>query len=329
MGGVKRQTTARELKWQNFQAKKAGAAGKKPLPDPTTLKNVLVMLVMHVCRKIVLFETEIKITIYLGALVCGSLVGDFAPLPRTYFSRKTNMFNYYFVKWGWAWTLLSVSTFLGLTSYVYCCGDVERIKKHFYRLLIGTVTWFCFTKSFILIESLTIGCYSPKYNTKAGCIAGGSTWKGFDISGHAFLLIYCSLLIAEEAKSIRGWERIGDLIRNDEFDEESPLKPLTENQLEHLKEHYSKLTPYVRGAFICLTLFAILWDVMLVATIMYFHSMIQKVVGGVLAILVWYFTYKWWFKKTTLSPGLPGQGCFKYSEQLSPSKKACVHTIFQ
>ncbi|CAL1290910.1 unnamed protein product [Larinioides sclopetarius] len=326
MGGVKRKST-RELKWQNFYAK-SSSAGKKPLPEPTTLKTVIVMLVMHVCRKIVLFETEMKITIYLAALVCGSLIGDFAPLPRSYFSRKTNLFNYYFVKWGWAWTLLTVSAFLGLTTYVYCCGNSERIKKHFYRLAIGTGIWFCFTKAFVLIEAYTMGCLSTKYTTKASCLQGGSVWKGFDISGHAFLLIYCSLLIAEEAKAIRGWERIGDLIRNEEFDEESPLKALTERELEHLKDNYSKLTPYIRSAFVTLTLFAVLWDVMLAATILYFHSMVQKFVGGGVAILVWYFTYKWWYKQP-MSPGLPGQGCFKYCEQISSPKKACTHGFFQ
>ncbi|GFQ79527.1 fat storage-inducing transmembrane protein [Trichonephila clavata] len=323
MGGVKRQSSARELKWQNFQAKRSGTVGKKPLPDPTTLKNVFLMIIMHVCRKIVLFETEIKITIYLAALVCGSLVGDFTPVPRSYFSRKNNLFNYYFVKWGWAWTLISVSTFLWFTSYVYCCGNKDRIIKHFYRLLIGTAMWFCMTKFFIIIEAYTVGCMSPKYVTKLSCLSSGSIWKGFDISGHAFLLIYCSLLIAEEGKAIRGWERIGDLIRNEEFDDESPLKNLTEDEMEHLKENYNKLTPYVRLSFIGLTAFILLWDVMLVATIVYFHSMVQKVVGGVVAILVWYFTYKWWYKQPT-SPGLPGQGCFKYCE-LPPPKKMCAH----
>lgn len=33
-------------------------------------------------------------------------------------------------------------------------------------------------------------------------------WNGFDISGHAFILIYSSLVLIEEAKPIIGWESI-------------------------------------------------------------------------------------------------------------------------
>ncbi|KAG8195610.1 hypothetical protein JTE90_017907 [Oedothorax gibbosus] len=334
MAGVKRQSSSkdrqrssREQKWQTSPSKNTGGAGKKPLPEPTSVQSVIVMLVMHVCRRIVLFETELKIAVYLGALFFGSLICDFAPIPRSYFSRKSNFLNQYFVKWGWAWTFLSVSVFLALTSWVYCCGNREKVKKHFWRLVIGSLMWFSWTKSFVLFEAYTSTCMSGKYNTKTSCLLAGSYWRGFDISGHAFLLIYCSLLIAEEAKSIRGWERIGDLIRNEEFDDESPLKPLTEVELTHLRDHYFKFTPYVRSTFIWLTLLSIVWDVMLVATIIYFHSMVQKVVGGSIAILTWYFTYKWWFKQPN-SPGLPGQGCFKYTELQVQAKKISAFQSF-
>lgn len=320
MAGVKRQISRPDR--QNVQPRRTNAAGKKPVADPSTIQHVFVMIIMHVCRKIVLFEPEIKIAVYLSALVCGSLVCDFAPIPRGYFSKKNNMFNYYFVKWGWAWTLLSVGAFLGLTSYIYCCGNADKIKKHFYRLLVGTATWFCWTKSFVLFESYTQGCLSDKYSSKLTCLRGGSIWKGFDISGHAFLLIYCSLFIAEEAKSIRGWERIGDLIRNEEFEDESPLKALSANEMKHLKENYDKLTPYIRTAFLNLTLFSILWDGMLITTIVYFHTMVQKVVGGCIAILMWYATYKWWYQMPQ-SPGLPGHGCFKYADQ--PMQRTSFH----
>lgn len=325
MAGVRRQSSKYDTKWQSNLLRKPISAGRKPVSDPTTVKHVFLMVGMHICRKIVLFEPELKIAVYMAALVCGSLVCDFTPIPRSYFSRKNNMFNYYFVKWGWGWTLISVSAFLGLTSYIYCCGNIDKIKRHFYRLLIATAVWFSFTKAFILIESYTAGCLSEKHSTKVSCLRGGSVWKGFDISGHAFLLIYCSLIITEEAKAMRGWERIGDLIRNEEFEEDSPLKVLSLDEVNHLKENYDKLTPYVRTAFLNLTLFSILWDGMLLATIIYFHSMVQKVVGGCLAILVWYATYKYWYTLPS-SPGLPGQGSFKYSNQ--PMKRTSSQCFY-
>ncbi|XP_054710540.1 acyl-coenzyme A diphosphatase FITM2-like [Uloborus diversus] len=314
MAGVKRQSSDHKSKWQNQQLKRQPITGKKPLPEPSTIQHVFIMICMYICRRIVLFEPEIKIAVYLAALVCGSLVCDFAPIPRTYFSRKSNIFNYYFVKWGWGWTLISVGAYLGLSTYVYCCGNVDKIKKHFYRLLVGTAMWFCWINIFNLIESYTAGCMTEKYLSKSNCLRAGHIWKGFDISGHAFLLIYCSLFITEEAKSYQGWERIGDLIRNEDYEEDSPLKSLSDSERKHLRASYEKLTRYVRIAFISLTLFSILWDVMLVSTIIYFHSMVQKVVGGSIAILMWYVTYKWWYCKAS-SPGLPGEGCFKYFDQ--------------
>lgn len=314
MAGVKRQQSAKNgNKWVHVSPRRPISAGKKPVADPSSIQHVFIMVVMHICRKIVLFEPEIKITVYLAALVFGSLVCDFMPIPRGYFSRKSNMLNYYFAKWSWGWTLFCVGTFLALTSYVYCCGNKDRIKKHFYRLLIGTAIWFSWVKVFTFIENITIGCLDDKYTSKLPCLRSGSVWKGFEISGHTFLLIYCSLIIAEEAKSIRGWERIGDLIRNEEYDDDSPLKALTVDELKHLKESYDKFTPYVRAAFFNLTIFSILWDGMLIATIIYFHTMVQKVVGGIIAILMWYATYKWWYHMPS-SPGLPGQGCFKYAD---------------
>lgn len=312
-GGKRGQTGGTSLKYQSFHAKRVVGGGKKPLPEPTTVQHVFVMLIMHVCRRVVLVDPEVKVPIYLGALVFGSLVSDFLPMPRSYFQQKTNVFNQYFVKWGWGWTLLILGLYVGMTSWTYCCGNVDRVRKHFYRLLVGTVSWFCWTKSFVLIESLTASCYNEKFMTRSSCIKHGSAWRGFDISGHAFLLIYCSLLIAEEAKSIRGWERIGELMLNQEYDEDSPLKPLKQHELDQLEKYYDLFTPYVRCLFIGLTLFVVLWDVMLVATIMYYHSMVQKFMGGVIAVLMWFFTYRWWYHLPS-SPGLPGQGPFKYSD---------------
>ena len=56
---------------------------------------------------------------------------------------------------------------------------------------------------------------------------------------------------------------------------------------------------------------SVLSDVMLTCTIVYYHTMPQKVAGGGLAITSWFITYKLWYKCDS-SPGLPGSGLFKY-----------------
>uniref|UniRef100_A0A2R5LKW7 Putative inositol phospholipid synthesis protein scs3p n=1 Tax=Ornithodoros turicata TaxID=34597 RepID=A0A2R5LKW7_9ACAR len=271
------------------------------------------MVGLYVCRSVVLIEPEVKVPVYLGILLFGSVVCDFLPLPRTYFSRKENIFNAYFVKLGWGWTLVVVGLFVYLSARVYCCGDRNLVKRHMFRLAIGTAVWFISINSFLLLEFYTGRCTSDKYGSRSACIKSGYRWLGFDISGHSFLLIYCNLLIMEEAKSLRGWEKIGEMIRNEKFDEDSPLKEIPEEKLVVLREEYSKLTPYIRYLFVGMTFLSILWDVMLVCTVIYFHTMVQKVSGGIIAVLLWFVTYRLLYT-LPWSPGLPGKGLVKYND---------------
>ena len=78
-----------------------------------------------------------------------------------------------------------------------------------------------------------------------------------------------------------------------------------------------------------MTVVSLISDVMLACTVIYFHTMPQKVAGGAIAIGTWFFMYRWdlnyvfllflntllfyrfWFQKDG-SPGLPGSGLFKY-----------------
>ncbi|XP_013782375.1 FIT family protein CG10671-like [Limulus polyphemus] len=318
MAGGRKQLRAAStgLKWQTFHTIKSHTAGRKPLPGPVTLMQLGITLLMHVCRKIVLLKPERKICIYTGVVFFASLICDFLPFPRSYFSRQDNFMNQYFIKLGWGWTLLVVAVFVYFTSRIYCCNDLVLIRKHMSRLLVGTLVWFCFTTLFEYIEIWTAECQvrgqGKKYKTKDLCKENGHKWMGFDISGDTFLLIYCCLIIMEEGKCIKGWERIGELIiRNDEFEDESPLKTLSEEQMSELKKSYEQYTQYVRLTFVLMTVLLLLWDVMLMATTLYFHNMVQKLVGNVFAVGVWFATYRLWYQ-VKLSPGLPGVGLFNY-----------------
>lgn len=306
--------------------------GKKPLPEPTTVKHVLLMMIVHVCRKTLFYNTNVKVGIYGAGLFVVSLLADVLPFPKTYFSMPDNVFNQYFVKVGWGWTLLVTSPFLLMTSYTYCCGKVDKIVQHVTRLGIATFAWFFWTKLFWYIETMYGYCsVSPKKHlTKEICIAGGNFWYGFDISGHAFILIYSSLVLIEEARAIIGWEGIRDLIRNEEHARRiedvsvlgSPLRVLSLEELHKLKESYEKFTPYIRLCFIVMTFLSVLWDVMLVSTILYFHIMVEKFISGAIAILTWFFTYRYWYTVPGILPNLPGDGLFKYKDVRQP--KECI-----
>lgn len=241
------------------------------------------------------------------------------PFPRTYLSRSDNLFNVYFVKMGWAWTLAMTTPFLCLTSFVICCGDRNRfIRNHLSRIFVATVFWFIWTKLFNVVESTYGRCNYKGYNSKSACLKAGNFWQGFDISGHAFILIYSSLVLIEEARTIIGWETIKTHLRNEEYNRTAslpsqlPLKNLSDLEFKNLKYLYEKYTPLIRLCFVGMTILQLLWDVMLVGTMLYYHRMIEKFISGAIAILCWFFTYRYWFPNPTLLPDEPGKGLFFY-----------------
>jgi len=310
----------------SVELRRGETKGNKPLPDPTPIAQVLLLMVVHLCRKVLFVDPSIKVGIYIIAVFCGSILGDVLPIPGTYFSRKNNFFNVYFVKLSWGWTMAFVGSFVYLTSNVYCLGDVARIRKHFLRLLLATGFWFFWTKSFVFIEE-TYG-YCSKAIVRSGskqCLAKGFTWHSFSISGHTFILIYCTLIIMEEAKALIGWEAITDHLRNEEHNRSSeeggpitPLDPLSSEELVLVKEKFEKFTPYIRMVFIGMTILVLVWDVMLVATIIYFHSTPEKFVASVISVLVWFFTYRFVFHRRLIGIPLPGEGVIRYMNVSQP-----------
>ncbi|KAI5695237.1 hypothetical protein M8J76_012218 [Diaphorina citri] len=66
--------------------------------------------------------------------------------------------------------------------------------------------------------------------------------------------------------------------------------------------------------FMGLCALSIIWDLMILTTAMYYHSMIEKFVSGLIAIFTWFITYRGWFPMTGFPP-VPGAGNFKYFER--------------
>ncbi|EAT32541.1 AAEL015335-PA [Aedes aegypti] len=311
----------------NDTTARAEAKGTRPTATPTSIKEVLTMMVLHVCKKIIFFDTNLKVPLYLGSLFFVSLVGDFLPYPKTYLARSDNLFNVYFVKMGWAWTLLFSLPFLAMTSVTVCCGDHQRlVRNHLPRLGIATGFWFVWTKVFNIIESSYGRCSVRGFDSKSGCLKAGHLWNGFDISGHAFILIYSSLVLMEEARSIIGWESIKEHLRNEEHNRTkqdsmqttNPLKSLKDDDLKALKYFYTRFTPTIRLLFIGMTMLQLLWDIMLVGTMLYYHRMVEKVLSGIIAVLTWFFTYRAWYPTNSLLPDPVGKGLFNYQTVSKP-----------
>ncbi|CAD6236404.1 GSCOCG00008164001-RA-CDS [Cotesia congregata] len=301
--------------------------GTRPTAPPSSVGAILISMVIHLCKKSLLFEPRLKIVIYCGAIFIVSLIADFIPMPKSYFSRSDNIFNRYFVKWGWGWLLTVTIPWVALTGHTLGCGKRPILVKHLARIVLATAAWLLWTKLFHFIETNHGRCLNTKdlqLQTKTKCLQAGKFWSGFDISGHTFILIYSSLILAEEASSFLGWEGIRDLIMKEEYSRTTNeissgmLRNLSDTDLGFLKKAHNVFTPWLRGLFIIMTLQQLLWDIMLVSTILYYHIMIEKFIGGVIAILTWYVTYKWLFKLPKCGLLAPGEGVFRYYEPREP-----------
>lgn len=295
--------------------------GTRPTTTPASIPEVLFTVLVFLCKKIIFFDVNLKVALYLGSLFLISLIGDFTPFPKMYFARSDNVLNVVFVKWGWAWTLAVSVPFIVLTSRILCCGNTERLlKNHALRIVIATAFWFLWTKSFNLIESAYGRCNVRNFSSKSACLKAGHFWNGFDISGHAFILIYSTLVLIEEARPINGWDSIKDYLRNEEYNRmtretsnTNPLRNLSDAELRVVKIDYEKHTAYIRLLFIAMTLLQLLWDVMLLFTMMYYHRMIEKVISGLIAIGTWFLTYRVWYPNS-MFPSAAGTGQFIYQK---------------
>lgn len=300
------------------------STGTKPLAEAATVPHILGMMVVHVARKILYgFETSHKIGLYVIGTLILSVLGDFSShSSRNYFAQQDNFFNIYFVKCGWGWTILVTGLFVVATSFTYSCGNVNVIKNQMIRLVIATAVWYGLTGLFFIIEENSGICNVTKFLNKEECLSGGYRWKGFDISGHCFLLVWNNLFIIEEAKAYLGWEKIKDMIRTEEHrrlstdisameQEVNVLSKLRLEEFLHLRKNYINYTPHVRFLFCLLSALCLLWDVMLICTALYFHIMIEKVVASCAAVLIWFVLYRVIYIHPW-SPGLPGEGPFKY-----------------
>ncbi len=179
-------STAMKYRPIDTNSARSMAKGTKPLAEAATIQHVLLMMVVHLCRKIMYgIDISMRVGLYmLGTLVI-SVIGDFSTENSTsYFAQQNNSLNIYFVKWGWGWTLIFVGLFVGLTSFTTSCGSKSVLKNQAFRLIVATCVWFVWTSFFEVIEHRSGICSVTKYLAKKNCLAKGYKWRGFDISGN-------------------------------------------------------------------------------------------------------------------------------------------------
>lgn len=189
----------------------------------------------------VLGSPRVRAAAYLAASVLLSLLGPWLGpswQDAIYTARKTNLFNRYFVKLGWAWTLAAgVPLAVGAAAAL---GGTAATAKAGVRAAVATAVWFSVTNGFVVL-------------LKSGVV------PGLDISGHCFMLIWCQLYLVEESKALRG------------------VRPLPGRLLG--------------PGLVFLTLLVVLWDAMLASTMLFYHTLAEKVLASALAVACWAATY--------------------------------------
>ncbi|KAL8616280.1 hypothetical protein ACOMHN_056223 [Nucella lapillus] len=275
---------------REFSERKPYQKGKKPLPEPTHIGHFALVLLLKVCRTILFIDTSVKIGVYLIGVMVGSVFCDLFVVPKSYFSDKRNIFNTYFVKLGWGWTLMLVTPYIALTTWVYCFGRWQAVRRHLMRLAVATLQWYICTGVFRRIENAVGVCTDSSLEDRDSCLADGKGWLGFDISGHVFLLIHNMLTISEEVKTFKDWRKLGDMLE----DEHLPSKrKVSAEEISEAQNYYRDFTPYIKVVFVALAFLSVLWEFMLLTSVVYrFHTLPQKVAAAFIAVLCWFFNYK-------------------------------------
>ncbi|VDM98901.1 unnamed protein product [Thelazia callipaeda] len=235
-------------------------------------------------RKCLYLRTDRKAVFHFLAVLLLSLTAIFVRFPdHYYFVQKDNILNHYFVKLSWFWTCIVVCPFIWHVS-VATGQSLFGIILNLSRMVVATITWYYCTHGFSIFERMTGYCHGSKLSPRSSCAGDGGKWvPGFDISGHCFILIYSILIMCEEALAFR----------HITFSHRSQRTPV---QNENLIKIY----------FLSMCALHLLWDFELLISALYYHHIIHKIMGSLVAILCWYFTYHVWFRKFGVPP-LPWQ----------------------
>ena len=260
------------------------------------VERILRDLTLFFCRRIIFAPAVFKIIVYALMIIIGSFLGYLDIAPDSYLASKTNIFNVYFAKLGWAWTIGLLLPFIYL-NLLGTNTHRQIIMYHLTRLLIATGLWFFVTLTFVRFEVYTSRCKHVDFRgaPRKVCLDHGHQWKeGHDFSGHTFLLIYSLLIINEEVKSYA----------------QAVKKPAASvaagDAPANLDANYRKLISVaIPVLYVLLAGLTVIWEVMLLSTALYFHYFTDKMGAAIVAVVAWGVTYRLWYRDNSSSIFFP------------------------
>lgn len=283
------------------------------------------------------FIETLLLSVYPATLLIGSLFStltiDHAQTPYvahiqsydpanapSYFAKKSNIFNVYFVKVGWAWATLAIALFilgsraLGPVSYISAPQRTVTRKRlqAIARWGLLTAIWWSVTQDFfgvplidrgftytggkcdlVLSEDIETLAREEEMSkaaaaaSHAACRLIGGQWKGgHDISGHVFLLTLGSAMLWFEVLPIvLGW---AGLTRARKMNGET-REGVDSTEAKRIVTETQSAQHVVMFAVALVVAAANWW--MLLMTAAYFHTWFEKLTGLLVALSAIYVTY--------------------------------------
>jgi hypothetical protein len=232
----------------------------------------------------------------------------------SYFARKRNIFNTYFVKIGWFWVTISLLVFI-FTHPSF--GPPLSLLRLTSRRLRAALRWLSITGVWTLTTQWFFGpplidrsfvwtggaCQRLEKEQETGgrtmslireawthaeCKIAGGTWSGgIDISGHVFLLILGSgmlwLEVLPTVLRAQGLREARQVLMADGRVESAAV----ENEAERTKGK-GQVTGY--GVKLVIAVIALSWW-MLLMTAAFFHTWTEKLSGSIVAFFGLWLVY--------------------------------------
>jgi len=236
-----------------------------------------------------------RAALYLGMITYLSIITTAETQYFSFVADAKNPLNQYFVKYAWGWTFSAVCLLMVLTNYITTGSWVSmRTLQSSCRLAVGTAVWYVFARVlFIYLEEATGECGVPEFVTKRTCYKAGHQWTGFDTSGHCFLLSWNNLFIAEEFQALFQLNITDNepVAENGTGDKKTNEKTSKQKPVDHTPL-YSSLAPYLEYLSCGLAVLMLLGEVMMFCTSLYFHTLLEKLLGTLCGLVSWYVVYR-------------------------------------